>query len=180
MKLRDIARIEPGGEKYLAYSRMNDQQCALIALYQAPGSNAVELVQKAVQTMGELSKSFPSGMRYDIALDTSKPIVAGIKEIVQTLFIALALVLFVVFIFIQDWRATLIPTIAIPVSLVGAFMVFPLLGFTINVLSLLGRAGHRYRGGRRHRGSGGRSGKHRKGDGPQRGHDSSHECKPHR
>ena len=138
VKLRDIARIELGVEKYLAYSRMNDQQCALIALYQAPGSNAVELVQKAVQTMGELSKSFPSGMRYDIALDTSKPIVAGIKEIVQTLFIALALVLFVVFIFIQDWRATLIPTIAIPVSLVGAFMVFPLLGFTINVLSLLG------------------------------------------
>ncbi|MGD9050976.1 MAG: efflux RND transporter permease subunit, partial [Desulfobacterales bacterium] len=103
-----------------------------------PGSNAVELVEKAVQTMQELAGSFPSGMRYDVSLDTSKPIVAGIKEIVETLFIALALVIFVVFIFIQDWRATLIPTIAIPVSLVGAFMLFPLLGFTINVLSLLG------------------------------------------
>ena len=138
VKLRDIARVELGVEKYLLFTRMNDQQCALIALYQAPGSNAVELVEQATRTMEDLSRFFPTGMRYDIALDTSKPIVAGIKEIVETLFIALALVIFVVFIFIQDWRATLIPTIAIPVSLVGAFMLFPLLGFTINVLSLLG------------------------------------------
>jgi HAE1 family hydrophobic/amphiphilic exporter-1 len=138
VKIKHIARVELGVEKYLTFTRMNDQQCAMIALYQAPGSNAVELVQKATQTMEELVRSFPSGMRYDIALDTSKPITAGIKEIVVTLFIALALVILVVFIFIQDWRATLIPTIAIPVSLVGAFMLFPLLGFTINVLSLLG------------------------------------------
>jgi HAE1 family hydrophobic/amphiphilic exporter-1 len=138
VKIKHIARVELGVEKYLAFTRVNDQQCAIIALYQAPGSNAVELVEKATQTMEELSQTFPSGMRFDISLDTSKPIVAGIKEIIETLFIALALVIFVVFIFIQDWRATLIPTIAIPVSLVGAFMLFPLLGFTINVLSLLG------------------------------------------
>jgi HAE1 family hydrophobic/amphiphilic exporter-1 len=138
VKIKHVARVELGVETYTTFTRVNDQQCAIIALYQAPGSNAVELVQKATQTMEELSKSFPSNMRYDISLDTSKPITAGIKEIVETLFIALALVIFVVFIFIQDWRATLIPTIAIPVSLVGAFMLFPLLGFTINVLSLLG------------------------------------------
>jgi HAE1 family hydrophobic/amphiphilic exporter-1 len=138
VKIKHIARVELGVEKYLTFTRMNDQPCAMITLYQAPGSNAVELVQMATQTMEELVRSFPSGMRYDIALDTSKPITAGIKEIVVTLFIALALVILVVFIFIQDWRATLIPTIAIPVSLVGSFMLFPLLGFSINVLSLLG------------------------------------------
>ena len=138
VKVKHVARVELGVEKYSAYTRINGQQCAMIALYQAPGSNAVELVEKTTQTMEELATSFPSGMRYDISLDTSKPIIAGINEIIETLFIALALVIFVVFIFIQDWRATLIPTIAIPVSLVGAFMLFPLLGFTINVLSLLG------------------------------------------
>jgi HAE1 family hydrophobic/amphiphilic exporter-1 len=138
VKIKHIARVELGIETYSGFTRMNERKCAVIALYQAPGSNAVELVQAATQTMDELAQSFPSGMRYDIALDTSKPIVAGIREIVVTLFVALALVIFVVFIFIQDWRATLIPTIAIPVSLVGAFMLFPVLGFTINVLSLLG------------------------------------------
>jgi HAE1 family hydrophobic/amphiphilic exporter-1 len=138
VKIKEIARVELGVETYTTFTRLNDQECAIIALYQAPGSNAVELVRKANQTMEELAGSFPSGMRYDVSLDTSKPIVAGIDEIIETLFIALALVIFVVFIFIQDWRATLIPTIAIPVSLVGTFMAFPLLGFTINVLSLLG------------------------------------------
>jgi HAE1 family hydrophobic/amphiphilic exporter-1 len=138
VKIKDIARVELGVETYTTFTRLNDRECAIIALYQAPGSNAVELVKKATQTMEALKASFPSGMRYDVSLDTSKPIVAGINEIVVTLFVALALVIFVVFLFIQDWRATLIPTIAIPVSLVGAFMLFPLLGFTVNVLSLLG------------------------------------------
>lgn len=138
VKIKHIAKVELGVETYNGFTRLNNRKAAIIGLYQAPGSNAVELVQKSIATMEELSKAFPSGMRYDVSLDTSKPITAGIKEIVETLFIALALVIFVVFIFIQDWRATLIPTIAIPVSLVGAFMLFPLLGFTINVLSLLG------------------------------------------
>jgi HAE1 family hydrophobic/amphiphilic exporter-1 len=117
---------------------MNDKPCALIALYQAPGANAVELAEKIKATMAALSTRFPDGIRYDISLDTTLAITAGIDEIIETLFVALALVIFVVFIFIQDWRAALIPTIAIPVSLVGAFMVFPLIGFTVNVLSLLG------------------------------------------
>jgi HAE1 family hydrophobic/amphiphilic exporter-1 len=138
VKIKHIARVELGVESYNAFARMNDSECAMIALYQAPGTNAVELATSVRETMGELSQSFPEGIVYDIAFDATRPITAGIKEIIQTLFIALALVILVVFIFIQDWRATLVPTIAIPVSLVGAFIAFPLLGFSINVLSLLG------------------------------------------
>ncbi|MFB3057525.1 MAG: efflux RND transporter permease subunit, partial [Ignavibacteriaceae bacterium] len=132
------ARVELGVETYSAFTRLNDSECSIIGLYQAPGSNAVELGEQVIAAMELLSKSFPEGMRYDVSLDATAPITAGIKEIIETLFIALALVILVVFIFIQDWRATLIPTMAIPVSLIGAFIVFPMLGFTINVLSLLG------------------------------------------
>jgi HAE1 family hydrophobic/amphiphilic exporter-1 len=138
VKVKHIARVELGVETYTAFTRLNKKPCAMIALYQAPGSNAVELAEQIRVEMARLSQSFPEGINYDISLDTTKPITAGIDEIIETLFIALALVIFVVFIFIQDWRATLIPTIAIPVSLVGAFIVFPLLGFTVNTLSLLG------------------------------------------
>ena len=138
VKIKHIARVELGVETYNAFTRLNEAPCAMIALYQAPGSNAVELAEKIRAAMADLSESFPPGIKYDISLDTTKPITAGIKEIIQTLFIALALVILVVFIFIQDWRATLIPTIAIPVSLIGAFIVFPIIGFTVNVLSLLG------------------------------------------
>jgi len=138
VKIKDIARVELGVETYNSFTRLNGKECSVIALYQAPGSNATELASIAKNTMADLSKSFPESMRYDISLDTTLAITVGIKEIVVTLFIALALVILVVFIFIQDWRAALIPTIAIPVSLVAAFMVFPLIGFTINVLSLLG------------------------------------------
>ncbi|MFO7553882.1 MAG: efflux RND transporter permease subunit [Desulfobacterales bacterium] len=138
VKIKDIARVELGVETYNAFTRLNDKACAIIALYQAPGSNAVELAKEIRNTMAELSKTFPESIRYDISLDTTLAITAGIDEIIETLFIALALVILVVFIFIQDWRAALIPTIAIPVSLIGAFIVFPLIGFTVNVLSLLG------------------------------------------
>jgi HAE1 family hydrophobic/amphiphilic exporter-1 len=138
VKIKHIARVELGVEKYEGYTRLDNKECAVIGLYQAPGSNAVELAKTIKQTMSELSKSFPESVKYDISLDTTLAITAGINEIVVTLFIALALVILVVYIFIQDWRAALIPTIAIPVSLIGAFMVFPIIGFTINVLSLLG------------------------------------------
>lgn len=138
VKIKHIARVELGVETYNMFTRMNNKPCAIIALYQAPGANAVELAEKIKATMVDLSARFPAGIRYDISLDTTLAITAGIDEIIETLFIALALVIFVVFIFIQDWRAALIPTIAIPVSLVSAFIVFPLIGFTVNVLSLLG------------------------------------------
>ena len=138
VKIKHLAQVELGVETYNAFTRFNNKQCAMIAVYQAPGSNAVELARQVRQTMAELSTSFPESIRYDVSLDTTLAITAGIDEIVVTLFIALGLVILVVFIFIQDWRAALIPTIAIPVSLVGAFIVFPLIGFSINVLSLLG------------------------------------------
>jgi HAE1 family hydrophobic/amphiphilic exporter-1 len=138
VKIKDLARVELGVETYNAFTRLNNKECGMIALYQAPGSNAVELAETIKRTMEELSGSFPEGIKYDVSLDTTLAISAGIDEIIETLIIALVLVILVVFIFIQDWRAALIPTVAIPVSLVGAFIVFPLIGFSINVLSLLG------------------------------------------
>ena len=138
IKLRDVATIDLGVETYDMIPRLNGKTAAVIALYQAPGSNAVELAENAIAEMDLLAKSFPESIKYDVSLDSTAPITAGIKDIVVTLIIALILVILVVFIFIQDWRATLIPTMAIPVSLIGAFMFFPALGFTINVLSLLG------------------------------------------
>lgn len=138
VKIKDVARVELGVETYNAFTRLDGKECAIIALYQAPGSNATELASIVKSTISDLSKSFPESVKYDISLDTTLAITAGIKEIIITLFVALALVILVVFIFIQDWRAALIPTIAIPVSLVAAFMFFPIIGFTINVLSLLG------------------------------------------
>ncbi|MCK5087765.1 MAG: efflux RND transporter permease subunit, partial [Melioribacteraceae bacterium] len=138
VKVKHIARVELGVETYSAFTRLNNKQCSIIGLYQTPGSNAVELAEKVIAAMKVLEKSFPEGMRYDVSLDATAPITAGIAEIIETLLIALVLVILVVFVFIQDWRATLIPTMAIPVSLLGAFIAFPMLGFTINVLSLLG------------------------------------------
>lgn len=138
VKVKDVAEVELGTENYNVFAKFQDQDCSLITVYQSPGTNAVELAEQLIATMDELAASFPEGVEYKIALDQTKPITAGLKEIAITLVIALLLVVLVVFIFIQDWRATLIPTIAIPVSLIGAFIVFPLLGFSINVLSLLG------------------------------------------
>ena len=147
VKIGDVARVDLGVETYNMIPRLGvnlegrdsiPKEAAIVALYQAPGSNAVELADNINAQMVELAKSFPEGMTYDVSLDSTLPITAGIKDIIVTLIVALILVILVVFIFIQDWRATLIPTLAIPVSLIGAFMFFPMLGFTINVLSLLG------------------------------------------
>ncbi|MDW3210887.1 MAG: efflux RND transporter permease subunit [Reichenbachiella sp.] len=138
VKLGDIAEVSLGVETYNSFTRLNGETCSIVALYQAPGSNAVELAKDVISDMEELKSAFPEGMQYDVSLDSTAPITAGIRDIIVTLIVALILVVLVVFIFIQDWRATLIPTMAIPVSLIGAFMFFPALGFTINVLSLLG------------------------------------------
>ena len=138
VKIGDVASVELGVESYNVVTRFAKNKCALITLYQAPGTNAVDLASQVTAAMDDLKGNFPEGVNYEVGLDSTLPITAGIKEIVITLLIALSLVILVVFIFIQDFRATLIPTIAIPVSLIGAFAIFPLLGFTINVLSLLG------------------------------------------
>jgi HAE1 family hydrophobic/amphiphilic exporter-1 len=103
-----------------------------------PGSNALEVADAIEATVADLQKYFPEDLRYDISLNTTRPISVGIEEIVHTLFEAVALVIIVVFLFLQDWRATLIPLLTVPVSLIGTFIIFPMLGFSVNVLSLLG------------------------------------------
>src|SRR4051812_35380212 len=138
VRLKDVARLELGTMLYNAVGRHNSQPAAVIAIYQVPGSNALDVATKIRTTLDDLSKRFPRDMEYLVSLDTTLPVSEGINEIVHTLFEAVALVIIVVFIFLQNWRATLIPLMTVPVSLIGAFIFFPLLGFSINVLSLLG------------------------------------------
>ncbi len=138
VRVRDVARIELGAQDYSVSSRMNGKPSAIVAVYQLPGSNAVDAakgVRKLIETM---KHTFPQDMDYKVALDQTNSVTEGIKEIVETLVIALVLVILVVFLFLQGWRATLIPLLAVPVSLVGTFIFFPLFGFSINTLSLFG------------------------------------------
>jgi len=136
--LGDIARVELGTENYSSTGRRNGQPSAIIAIYQMPGSNALEVAANAKGVMKEMSEKFPQDIEYQVSLDTTLAITAGIDDIIHTLFEAIALVILVVFIFLQNWRATLIPLITVPVSLLGAVALFPMLGFSINTLSLLG------------------------------------------
>ncbi len=136
--LRDVAKIELGAQNYLINTRTDGQPTAVIQVYQLPDANGLEVAGKVMATMEKLSERFPEDVEYVVSLDTTLPITAGIREIVITLFQAVALVILVVFIFLQNFRSTLIPTLTVPVSLIGALAVFPLLGFSINTLSLLG------------------------------------------
>ena len=138
VRMKDVARVELGAQNYSQIGRLNGKPAAIIAIYQLPGSNAIDTMNRAKQLMEELKKRFPKDLDYMISLDTTQAVREGIKEIVITLFEAIALVIFVVYIFLQGWRATLIPLLAVPVSLVATFAVFPLLGFSINTLSLFG------------------------------------------
>jgi HAE1 family hydrophobic/amphiphilic exporter-1 len=138
VRLKDVARLELGTMLYNAVGRHDGTPAAVIAVFQIPGTNALAVADQIKTEMSNLSKRFPRDMEYLISLDTTLPVSEGINEIVHTLFEAVALVIIVVFVFLQNWRATLIPLMTVPVSLIGAFMFFPLLGFSINVLSLLG------------------------------------------
>lgn len=138
VRLKDVARIELGTQVYNLTGHMDGKPAAVIAIYQLPGSNAIKAAQGAKDLMTLAKKSFPSGLDYAIALDTTLPVTEGIHEILMTLLEALFLVIVVVYIFLQGWRATLIPLLAVPVSLIGTFLVFPMLGFSINTLSLFG------------------------------------------
>src|SRR5262245_53562538 len=138
VRLMDVARIELGALNYQQTSRANGQPAAIIAIFQVPGSNALEVGDGVKKMIAELKGRFPSDLDYAVSLDTTLPVSEGIREIVQTLVEAMILVIIVVFLFLQNWRATLIPAIAVPVSLIGTFAVFPLLGFSINTLSLFG------------------------------------------
>src|SRR6266566_2483987 len=136
VRLKDVARIELGALNYQQVARFKGQPAGIIAVFQAPGSNALAVADGVKATMAELKTRFPDDLDYTVSLDTTRSVTEGIREIVQTLLIAIVLVILVVFIFLQNWRATLIPMIAVPVSLIGTFAVFPLLGFSINTLSL--------------------------------------------
>jgi len=138
VRLKDVARIELGTQLYNARGRFNGEDAAVLSIYQVPGSNALAVADAVRKTMEELKARFPDDLEYVISLDTTKAVTEGIDEIVHTLRDAIILVLLVVFIFLQSWRATLIPILVVPVSLIATFSVFPLLGFSVNVLSLLG------------------------------------------
>ena len=138
VRVKDVARVELGAQSYNTDGRFQGHSAPLIAIYQLPGSNALEVAKKVKMLMKEQSTSFPAGLKMKVALDTTLPISASVEEIFKTLIEALVLVLIVVFVFLQNWRATLIPALAVPVSLVGTFAFFPLFGFSLNTLSLFG------------------------------------------
>jgi len=138
LRVKDVARVELGAQSYNNFARFDAKPAAIIAVYQLPGSNAIDTAKRAKKLMEEWKQRFPRDLDYAVALDTTLAVTEGIREIVITLFEALVLVIIVVFLFLQGWRATLIPLCAVPVSLVGTFALFPLFGFSINTLSLFG------------------------------------------
>src|SRR5436190_4326199 len=138
VRVKDVARVELESQDYTIMGRFNGKPSAIIAVYQLPGSNAVQAAEGVNKLMSEAKKRFPEGMDYAVALDTTRSVTEGIREIIETLLIAIVLVIFVVYVFLQGWRATLIPLLAVPVALIGTFAFFPLFGFSINTLSLFG------------------------------------------
>jgi HAE1 family hydrophobic/amphiphilic exporter-1 len=138
VRLKDVARLELGALNYQQIGRVNGQPGVGVAVFQAPGSNALAVAAGVRNVMAEFKGRFPKDIDYRYTLDTTLAVSAGVEEILQTLGEALILVVLVVFLFLQNWRATLIPLLAVPVSLIGTFLIFPALGFSINTLSLFG------------------------------------------
>ena len=138
LRLRDVARTELGGQSYNTFGRVNGKPAAVIFVYQAPGANALTAADGVRELMGRLSKSFPPGLRYDVSVDNTVFVKESIKDVEQTLFEAIGLVLIVVLVFLGNIRATIIPMLAVPVSLVGTFAAFAPLGFSVNTLTLFG------------------------------------------
>ena len=138
VRLKDVARVELGAQTYATRGRLNGKPAAVVSVYQLPGTNALAAANGVRKLMEEMRQHFPPGLDYVISLDTTKPVIAGIHEILKTLVEAMGLVILVVYLFLQSWRATMIPLLAVPVSLVGTFLLFPLLGFSVNTLSLFG------------------------------------------
>src|ERR1700674_3730628 len=138
VRVKDVARVELGTQDYSLMARLNGKPSAAIAVYQLPGTNAVQTVEGVRKLMTQMKQRFPQDIDYTVSLDQTLPVTEGMKEILWTLVIAIVLVICVVYLFLQDWRATLIPMLAVPVSLVGTFVIFPLFGFSINTLSMFG------------------------------------------
>jgi HAE1 family hydrophobic/amphiphilic exporter-1 len=138
VRVKDVARVELGAQDYSIVSRLNGKPAIVVPVYQLPGSNAVQTAAGVRKLMSQLKQRFPQDMDYAISLDQTSAVTEGMKEIIKTLLIAIVLVILVVYLFLQGWRATLIPMLAVPVSLVGTFVFFPLFGFSINTLSMFG------------------------------------------
>ncbi|MGH8046724.1 MAG: efflux RND transporter permease subunit, partial [Chthoniobacterales bacterium] len=138
IRLKDVARIELGEQFYTLKGRFNGKPAAVVVINQQIGPNALDCVKQLRAEMAKLSQRFPTGLVYDVALDTTLAVTAGMEEIIKTLIEALILVIIVVFVFLQGWRATLIPLLAVPVALIGVFALYPLFGFSINTLSMFG------------------------------------------
>ncbi|MGA2113162.1 MAG: efflux RND transporter permease subunit [Bryobacteraceae bacterium] len=138
VRVGDVARVELGSQDYSVSGHLNGQPSAVISLYQLPGSNAVDAAEGVRKFMAEAKERFPDDIDFTVPVDTTEAVHEGMKEIVETLLIAIALVAAVVYLFLQGWRATLIPLLAVPVALIGTFIFFPVFGFSINTLSLFG------------------------------------------
>lgn len=138
VRLKDVARVELGSLDYSVNSAMDGHPAALLAVYQLPSANGLQVAEDVRKELEKLSKSFPKGLEYGMVYDTTKFISASIEEVVSSLFIAVLLVVLVTYIFLQDWRATLIPALAIPVSLIGTFAVLLAVGYSINLITLFG------------------------------------------
>jgi hydrophobe/amphiphile efflux-1 (HAE1) family protein len=138
LHVRDIARIELGAQDYKSFSSMNSKPASVVVVYLSPGANAVETAKRVIAFLEDAKKTFPTGIAYSVPYDATRFVRAAISDVVQTLFEAIGLVIIVVFLFLQSWRATLIPLLTVPVSIVGAFALFPLLGFSINMTSMFG------------------------------------------
>ncbi|MEI8656732.1 efflux RND transporter permease subunit [Vibrio sp. Hal054] len=138
IRLKDVARIEVGAQGYEADGRMNNEPAAVLALYQLPTANALEVMERIKEAMKQYERSFPDDLVYDIAYDSTEYVETSIDEVYETLIIAVLLVTLVVYVFLQNWRATIIPTLAIPVSIIATFAVMGVMGMTINTISLFG------------------------------------------
>jgi HAE1 family hydrophobic/amphiphilic exporter-1 len=138
VRLKDVARVELGAQLYNVVGRLNGKPSAILAIYQLPDSNALDDQKAVLKLMAKLKQSFPADLDYAVSLDTTLAVSQGMHDIVRTLIIALILVATVVFIFLQGWRASLIPLLAVPVALIGTFAFFPIFGFSLNTLSLFG------------------------------------------
>jgi hydrophobe/amphiphile efflux-1 (HAE1) family protein len=138
LRIRDIGRAELGAQTYSGYSRLNGKPSANVIVYLAPGANAVQTADQVIQYMEQVKSSFPAGISYVVPYNSTMFVRDAIRDVLQTLLEAIGLVILVVFIFLQNWRATLIPLLTVPVAVVGTFALFPILGFSINITSMFG------------------------------------------
>ena len=138
VRVKDVGRVELGAEDYSGSLWYNGDEAVGLGILQLPTGNALQVSKQVIDTMNRLQAKFPAGMRYDVAFDTTLFVSESIKEVITTLLVAIALVVLVIFLFLQDWRTTLIPSLTIPISLLGTFFLMKVLGFSINTLTLFG------------------------------------------